>query len=307
MSPTTKTSTKPVPSTVQLILVHFCIWTGIACLDSSLNLHGLAWLPFVLQWLVALPSIQLWNSEHYYDLSGGLTYWALTLTSLFLRVQSQTTHLLSSRQVMSTFCILCWSAKLSYFLFRRIQRDRGVDRRFDVVKSNPLLFFLFWNVQALWVLLTLVPYMLLNQTTRLDVDTLGVVDHVWMFLWTFGFLLETIADHQKTRFRAQELPHDHPWITSGLWHYSQHPNYFGEICCWLGLYGLCMTSPGMTSIPLQVLGLVSPVTVAVLLLFVSGIPMLDEQAEAKGWTKEPAYQRYCAQTNVLIPWWPRTS
>lgn len=333
------TKAQPCGKTVQLSVMLVLLWTSIGLLGSILNLPFLVWLPFIIQWLVAFPSIWLWNTERYYDLSGGVTYWTLALVSLSAPLLSSGTLELTNRQILITFAILCWSTKLSFFLFRRIQRD-AVDLRFDTAKTNTVLFFLYWNIQALWVLLTLLPVLLLNHVssvgpTAISLDStaisldpttaigswsirerrnspLTLVDFISLGIWTLGFIVETVADHQKTRFRELQKTHQNnstthsrrPWITSGLWYYSQHPNYFGEMCCWWGIYGLCVGDPLMV-LPLQLVGLLSPITVMILLCGVSGIPMLDKLAKEKGWTDMPAYQSYCAQTNVLIPWFPQ--
>lgn len=113
-------------------------------------------------------------------------------------------------------------------------------------------------------------------------------------MWCFGFVIEVIADSQKSTFKA--LPENRDkWIDVGLWRYSQHPNYWGEILLWTGICicGIPIYKGG------QWLAFLSPLFVFVLLYKISGIPILDQRALDK-WGDDPKYRLYREQTNVLI-------
>lgn len=115
-------------------------------------------------------------------------------------------------------------------------------------------------------------------------------------MWVFGFLFEVIADHQKSRFKSNP-DNAGKFINEGLWSLSRHPNYFGEILMWSGLY-LSSTSvlKGWEHI-----SVISPVLLSYLLTRVSGIPLL-EKAGMKKWGDQPDYQEYIKNTAKLIPY-----
>ena len=119
--------------------------------------------------------------------------------------------------------------------------------------------------------------------------------------WIVGFAIEVIADMQKTAFRADPT-NAGDFITTGLWAWSRHPNYFGEIMLWTGM--AIMVLPALAGF--QYLMLISPLFVATLLLGVSGVPMLERRADAR-WGAQSDYQRYKATTPVLVPRPPATS
>ena len=108
--------------------------------------------------------------------------------------------------------------------------------------------------------------------------------------------MESIADHQKYRFR-DDPKNKNKWITHGLWQYSRHPNYFGEILVWTGIYLFAFPHLPYNH---RLLGIISPLYIFCLLYFVSGVPMLERSAN-KRWGKDPAYQAYKKKTKVLIP------
>ncbi len=87
------------------------------------------------------------------------------------------------------------------------------------------------------------------------------------------------------------------WIDTGIWRYSRHPNYFGEILVWIGLY---IYAVPVLALPANLVALISPLLIMCLLLFVSGIPLLEKSANER-WVNIPAYQRYKRRTSILVP------
>jgi len=114
-------------------------------------------------------------------------------------------------------------------------------------------------------------------------------------VWFVGLVLEATADLQKYRF-SRDPKNKGAWIDEGVWRYSRHPNYFGEILVWVGVYLLAF--PALIGWE-KVIGLASPVLIICLLLFVSGVPLLEKAADAR-WGNEPAYKRYKRRTSILI-------
>lgn len=242
-------------------------------------------LAFAINWLVFVPSA-LAQTEHFYDLTGGITYITVTAVAVYFAEP------LDLRATLVAAMVMVWSVRLASFLFLRISKA-GKDSRFDVIKTRPLRFLLAWTLQGLWVLLT--------AATALAVITggvrepLGFIGIAGIAIWAVGMLIEIVADRQKSAFKA-EPANDGLFIRSGLWAWSRHPNYFGEILLWTGM--------AIVAVPVlqgwQWATLISPVFVAFLLTRVSGVPMLEEAADER-WGGLDEYERYKRSTPVLIP------
>lgn len=253
---------------------------------GSLPVFGLcAVLAYVINWVVFIPSNQA-RTEKYYDLTGSATYITVTVVAVLLSDD------LDARAIIVTAMVGLWAIRLGTFLFRRIRRD-GRDGRFDEIKTNPLRFFMAWTLQGLWVLLTAAAALAI--ITSSDRRSIGWVAIVGIIVWVAGFTIEVVADRQKSAFKRQ--PANEGWfISSGLWAWSRHPNYFGEITLWTGI--AIMAVPILSGWRWVVL--ISPLFVTLLLTRISGLPMLEARAD-KRWGDEEDYQEYKRTTPVLVP------
>lgn len=248
-------------------------------------------LAFALQWLAFIPSWLL-HTEKFYDLTGGVTYVALMLFIL------ATIPGAPARALLLGALISVWAMRLSGFLFMRISND-GFDRRFDKIKTNFGRLFVTWNLQALWVSVTAAAAMAAMSSA--EPQTLGWPAAVGVTIWLIGFMIEATADAQKRRFRANDNK-EQEFIQSGLWAYSQHPNYFGEIVLWCGIALIAL--PALNG--LGYLTLISPVFVYLLLTRISGINLLDAAAN-KRWGDNEAFQKYRRSTSILVPSRPKAT
>lgn len=242
-----------------------------------------------MQWLAWIPA-SIGKTERFYDLVGGLTYLAVVGFSLWAGAQSEPPSL---RELIISVLVVIWSLRLSFFLYFRIHRT-GKDGRFDQLKTSPIRFLVPWTLQGLWVFLTMVVVIVINSQAD-SAPPLGIWDAVGLFVWVLGFGIETIADQQKTAFNT-EPTNQGKWIESGLWSYSRHPNYLGEILLWTGIafFGIsCFTG-------LERVAWISPIFIYILLTKVSGTPILDKRALEK-WGDDPLYQKYRENTPALIP------
>lgn len=242
-----------------------------------------------MQWLAWIPA-SIGKTERFYDLAGGLTYLAVVGFSLWAGSQSEPPSL---RELIISVLVVIWSLRLSFFLYFRIHRT-GKDGRFDQLKTSPIRFLVPWTLQGLWVFLTMVVVIVINSQAD-SAPPLGIWDAVGLFVWVLGFGIETIADQQKTAFNT-EPTNQGKWIESGLWSYSRHPNYLGEILLWTGIafFGIsCFTG-------LERVAWISPIFIYILLTKVSGTPILDKRALEK-WGDNPLYQKYRENTPALIP------
>ena len=242
-------------------------------------------LIFIIQWLAFVPAC-VFKTERFYDLVGGLTYSLVILIALFATDYSHW------RSALLSLLIVIWSLRLGMFLFLRI-RAAGSDSRFEQIKVSPKRFFIAWTLQAVWISFTASAAILAMTSPQ----TAGVsfIALLGLVLWVVGFSMEWIADQQKLRFR-QNPANANQFINTGLWSFCRHPNYTGEIMLWLGI--------ALIAFPVlegwRLLGLLSPVLVALLLIKGSGIPLLERAAE-KRWGNDDAYQRYKANTPRLFP------
>ena len=242
-------------------------------------------LAFLIQWLVFVPSF-LFQTEKYFDLTGGLTYITVTLLAVLL------TPAVDGRSILLLVLVVVWAARLSTFLFRRIRRA-GKDDRFDDLKPSFWRFLNTWTIQGLWVTLTAgAALAAITTTTRKEP---GLVALLGLLVWLAGFAVEAMADAQKNRFRADPA-NKGKFIHTGLWARSRHPNYFGEIVLWVGVAIIAL--PVLTG--WQYITLISPLFVALLLTRVSGLPMLEKKADEK-WGGQEDYEAYKESTPVLVP------
>ena len=242
-----------------------------------------------IQWLAFVPAF-LAKTERYYDATGSVTY--LTVIAIAIGLAPAP----GQRAVVLALLVIVWAVRLGTFLFIRIRAD-GSDSRFDEIKVSAIRFFVAWTLQGLWVSFT--AGAALAAITSSSVTPIGVVGWIGLGLWIAGFATEVVADRQKGAFRADPANRGR-FIDTGLWAWSRHPNYFGEIVLWLGVAVLAFPELGGW----QYATLISPVFVTLLLTKVSGIPLLEEKADER-WGGDPEYEAYKAATPVLVPRPPR--
>ena len=283
-----------------LLITAFVIllWAAIAWAGSSggasegdISVFALiVALAFLVQIVAFVPAF-VTQSERFFDLTGSLTYITLTVVGAAL------TAPLDGRSALLVLLVLVWAARLGTFLFRRVRRS-GKDSRFDDLKPSFVRFLNVWVIQGLWVTITAgAAWAAIDSAERVPMDALGVVG---LLVWLLGFTIEVVADLQKSRFRA-EPDNKGRFRRNGLWSWSRHPNYFGEIVLWLGVAILaCPALQGW-----QLITVLSPAFVFLLITRVSGVPLLEAQADDK-WGGQEDYEEYKASTSVLVPLPPQT-
>jgi steroid 5-alpha reductase family enzyme len=242
-------------------------------------------LIFLIQWLAFIPAY-LQQTEKFYDLTGSLTYIAITILAFIFSPG------IDLRATLLLVLVLIWAGRLGTFLFRRV-RKAGKDDRFDEIKPNFFRFLNAWTIQALWITFTAAAaHIAITTEYRKELDFFAIAG---MLVWLLGFAFEVIADAQKSRFNA-EPKNKGKFIQTGLWSRTRHPNYFGEIVLWIGI--LIIALPVLQG--WQWVALISPVFVTLLLTRVSGVPLLEKKADKK-WGGQVDYETYKMNTPVLIP------
>ncbi|MFK7918548.1 MAG: DUF1295 domain-containing protein [Ilumatobacter sp.] len=253
-------------------------WAGLpAIVWCALLAVGINLVAFVPSWRA--------QTEKYFDLTGSLTYITVTGFALALSNRGEATSWLLAALVV------VWAGRLGTFLFKRISADH-VDRRFDKIKVNPALLLRTWALQGLWVTLTALAAW--TAITSADEAPFGVLTVIGLIVWVLGFGIEVKADTEKSAFK-KDPANDTRFISTGIWAWSRHPNYFGEITLWIGVALIAV--PAFDGA--EYVALISPLFVALLLIKVSGIPLLERRGK-KRWGDDPEYQAYCENVPVLV-------
>lgn len=244
-----------------------------AALGISLAINGILFLiAFRLQ------------SDKLTDFSYALSFITVAAAALLLGEKSAALY-------VAVAMIIVWALRLGGFLVLRIRKS-GRDARFDGMREHFFQFAKFWIGQgfAAWVLLLPLLFIAGKEAGFSLLALVGVMT------WLCGLVIETTADLQKYRF-SQNKQNEGTWIETGIWRYSRHPNYFGEIVIWVGLYLYAL--PFLSSAEM-IVALTSPLLISFLLLFVSGVPILEKSAD-KRWGTDKNYQHYKKVTSVLVP------
>jgi steroid 5-alpha reductase family enzyme len=246
-------------------------------------LFVLAGLSVLIQLIAFIPAY-LRQTEHFYDLVGASTYLILLATAGYLAPS------LDAIDLILLFICGVWALRLGSFLMRRVHVV-GFDVRFNEIKKSFSSFLIAWSVQGLWVFFTLCPVLIVLLSAKPHVAS--VWTWIGLAIWVLGFSVEVTADQQKWVFKANPK-NKGQFIQTGLWAYSRHPNYAGEITLWVGVFVAC--APMLTG--WQWIGVISPLFIYFLLTRISGIPILERNADAR-WGNDPAYIGYKKNTPVL--------
>lgn len=220
------------------------------------------------------------QSDKLTDLSYAFTFFAINLVGFSLSEKSNLDWMLF-------ILISVWALRIGGYLFVRIMKI-GRDKRFDPFRSNAISFLGFWLMQGITCAIVSFSSFL---TYVHDEKILTVGAFIGGFIALAGLMLETIADHQKFKFKLKQ---PNAFMNKALWKKLRHPNYTGEILFWFGIFII-----GINHTPLYI-AMLSPLWIILILIKFSGIPILE-----KTWSEKyghiPAYQKHLAQSYRLIP------
>ena len=263
--------------------IAFSFTMTIAYLAKSDIVMQAVMLAFLIQWVAYIPAY-IFQTEKFYDLTGSLSY----LTVIwFVFFSSNNLSGLNIQNLIVVTLISIWAIRLGTFLFGRIHKD-GEDKRFRTIKTSASQFFMTWTLQGMWVsICTMCAITAISSSQGIIANALF---YLGLAFFIVGFAIEVVSDQQKSAFRA--VPENkEKFITSGLWSKSQHPNYFGEILLWSAIALLSISSLNGT----QYLTLISPIFTYVLLVYISGVRMLDDMGNKK-WGHIEEYKEYKRNT-----------
>ncbi len=195
------------------------------------------------------------------------------------------------RETLIYALILIWWTRLSYTIYQKV-KNRSEDFRYaNRRKQRGKVFYIrsylqVYLLQGIFLLIIISPMLLVTSSNNIPIQR---TDIIWICLWVIWFYRESVGDKQLANFKQDK---NNSWkiLNTWLWKYSRHPNYFGEVVMRWAIWFLALpVSSG-------VFALVSPITITLLIVFVSGIPMLEKKYE---WNKD--YERYKKDTSIFIP------
>ncbi len=268
---------------ISFLTFSICIF--IANLTGIQNITYAVLYIFLIHLLIFVPSY-FFQTEKFFDLTGTISY---VSSVLFIFFKSNTVESINLGSLVLSIFIIIWSLRLGTFLFLRIKKA-GKDRRFNEIKKSFSWFFMTFSVSGMWVTICSICALtgIANGIIFSSTTIIGII------IFIIGFTIEIIADSQKTKFRANDDNKD-KFISSGLWKYSRHPNYLGEIILWLGISLISFSSlEGF-----QYITLISPIFTYLLLVNVSGINFLEKSGKKK-WGHLESYKKYLKETPRLF-------
>ena len=277
-----------VITNILISVLSFAISYGIAHLTGSVIVKNAVLLAYVIHWIAYIPAY-MFQTEKFYDLTGSVTYLSVVW---FVFLSTYKSISLNFGNLILVLLISIWTIRLGLFLFMRIHKA-GEDKRFRSIKTSASQFFMTFTLSGLWV--TLCSMCALVAISSPEGLVMNALTYVGIILFIIGFGIEIIADNQKTAFRSIESNKD-SFITSGLWSKSRHPNYFGEVLLWFAIAVISFSSLE----GLQLITLISPVFTYILLVYVSGVRMLEDMNDKK-WADDENYKSYKENTPMLFP------
>ncbi len=238
--------------------------------------------------VVFLLSLRLKNNS-IVDVAWGIGFIAIALGSFVF-----TPHW-SERSFLVTTLTIIWGVRLSARIFLK-NYGKPEDIRYrrwreQWVWFKTRSFFQIYLLQGFLLWLVSIPVIMVNTYSG---SGLSLLDYVGVSLWGIGFLFETVGDFQLDRFISNGA-NKGKLLVSGLWHYSRHPNYFGEALLWWGIFLVAL------SLPYGFISVVAPLTLTFLLVKVSGVPMAEVSYQGR-----PDFEHYRLSTNAFLPWFPKS-
>ena len=215
--------------------------------------------------------------------------WSLLLLALggsyFLLIEFST-----PRGVLVITLLALWALRLSAYLTWR-NWGKPEDARYQAIRLNHSPGFRYKSLWIVFLLQGLLAWVISAPLLPAVTSSrpLFYVDLIAALVVLFGILFESIADAQLAAFKARADSHGKV-MDRGLWHYTRHPNYFGEFCVWWGFFLFAFAAGAWWSI-------FSPLLMTVLLLRVSGVTLLEKDIAAR----RPGYAEYVATTNAFVP------
>lgn len=244
-----------------IIFIYACLWFIVSLITKRNDIADIAW---------------------------GLGYIILVIFYLFQ-------YGYSNRSLLLFVLVILWGARLTIHIYLR-NRNKTEDFRYKKWREDwgnwfyPRSFFQVYIVQGFLLIIIISGVTIANTNAQ---PPLNYRDLIGVLIWLIGFFFETVGDWQLKKF-LENQQNKGKIMQSGLWKYTRHPNYFGEVTMWWGIFLIVLSSP------FGWFGIVSPLTISFLILFVSGIPMLE-----KKYLGNTEFEKYKQKTSVFFPLPPK--
>lgn len=224
------------------------------------------------------------------DIAWGLGFILLAWVGMYL---AQT----SLRGLVVNILVTIWGSRLAWHIFIR-NRNKREDYRYAAWRKEWGKFFYLRSYFQVYLLQGLFLYLIIQPVIFIHHQinaSLGIGDLIGVLVWAIGFYFESTGDAQLKQFISNPL-NKGKLLETGLWRYSRHPNYFGEVTQWWGLFIIAL------SLPNSIYTIIGPLTITLLILFVSGIPLLE-----KKYAGRPDFESYKKRTSKFFPLPPKQS
>ena len=255
-------------------MLHFISYSAIFIFFFMSSIFLLAWIK---------------KDNSLVDIAWGIGFIVVAISTFFLEAGSDPRH------ILVTALIVLWGTRLATHIAIR-NKGRGEDFRYAQWRKNwgkgflIRSFFQIYMLQGFLLLIIAYPVMLINHSKEAGIVFLDVLG---LIIWLIGFLFEALGDYQLSKFK-QKTENKGKIMAQGLWKYTRHPNYFGEIVMWWGIFLMALSvKSGWTAV-------VSPLLITFLLLRVSGITMLE-----KKYVGNKEFEEYARRTSAFFPWFPK--
>lgn len=248
-------------------------------------------IPWLLFWMTIMYFIALWRRDNSLaDIAWGAGF-VLVTTVTYAYMQDAIAW---GRPLLGVLLVLLWGLRLSLHIFWR-NWNKKEDWRYEQWRHS-------WGKNAWWR--SYLQVFLLQGVLLLGVASPALwvtastptawklLDILAVSVWIFGFFWEAVGDYQLQIFK-NNAKNKGKILTTGLWQYTRHPNYFGEVTQWWGVGLLALSTGGFVS-------LIGPALITLLILFVSGVPMLE-----KKYANRTDFKKYAKKTSVFVPWFPK--
>lgn len=223
-----------------------------------------------------------WQTDKLTDITYSASFMAVCILSLWY-------YPLYPKGMVLSALVMIWAARLGYYLFSRVHRIKK-DDRFDAMRPYFFRYGAFWLLQATSIFIIILP---LTLSYYMGEKAAGPLSYGGTMLAAAGLILESLADSQKNKAKKIRPAE---YVSSGLYSFCRFPNYLGEILFWAGVFLVAQNISGVYFF----LALISPIWIAVLLIFISGIPLLEKKQMA-AYGKDPRFLAYINRTPRLWP------
>ena len=232
---------------------------------------------------------QILKNNSIVDIGWGLGFVVLSVYSL---IYTSITSTLTFTQIIITILVGLWGLRLFTYIgirnFKKPEDFRYIQMRKKWGQKNVFMkaYFKVFMAQAAFMFIISLPILSAYTTTK-NANSIFLILGIVVFL--IGLIFESVGDYQLRTF-VKNINNKGHIMQSGLWKYTRHPNYFGETLIWWGIWIIVL------SLPYFYISIISPVLITFLLLFVSGVPLLE-----KKYKNNPEFQEYAKRTSIFFP------